>query len=117
MPNHPSYCLCQQEEGTALDRRGRPSWDVVGQLAAVLLESRGLAITAVQADRIRQLWGRLEPADRQRLQFGGLPFRTKVRGRFKRRYRSDGYTGVEAMGRFVRNYAFRPLIIFHKVTT
>ena len=89
----------QEGGGNALDRRGLPGWDSVDRLAAVLLESRGLAVTDVQAARIRELWHKLEPADRRPLEFGGLPRRTKVRGRFQRRYRTGGYAGVEAVGR------------------
>ena len=94
---------CRQD-GTqpTLDRRGLPGWDQVDQLAAVLVEHGDrLSLTALQADRIRRLWGQLEELDRRPLQFGGVPRRTSVRGRFQRRYRPGGHVGVEAVGRSV----------------
>ena len=79
-----------------------PGWDQVDQLAAVLVEHGDrLSLTALQADRIRRLWGQLEELDRRPLQFGGVPRRTSVRGRFQRRYRPGGHVGVEAVGRSV----------------
>lgn len=88
-----------QHGETALDRRGLPGWDKVDRLAAVLLETRGLSVSGVQANRIRELWSTLDPMDRRPLEFGGLPRRTRVRGRFQRRYRTGGHVGVEAVGR------------------
>ena len=103
--NHSDTCVMCQQDGAAapvLDRRGLPGWDHVDQLAAVLVEHGDrLSLTALQADRIRRLWGQLEEADRRPLQFGGVPRRTTSRGRFKRRYRPGGHAGVEAVGRSV----------------
>ena len=99
----PACVLCRQDAATpALDRRGLPGWDRADQLAAVLVEhGERLSLTALQAERIRRLWGQLEEVDRRPLQFGGVPRRTAVRGRFKRRYRQGGHAGVEAVGRSV----------------
>ena len=69
-----------------MDRRGLPGWDRVDQLAAVLVQhGEGLSLTPLQADRIRGLWGQLEEMDRRPLQFGGVPRRTTVRGRYNDR--------------------------------
>ena len=77
-----------------MDRRGLPGWDKVARLAAALVGTKGLCVTAGQVAEIGRLWAELDPADRRQTSFAASGVGRQARGRFARRYRS-GHVGVE----------------------
>ena len=95
-------------------------WDKVDQLARVLLDVSGLAISNSQAAKIKECFDQLHEFDKKPLTFKQVAKRPQ-RGRFARTKSSrSGHIGVMAMKRFVLTYnekffqhfLFNPIQVF-----
>lgn len=93
-----------QEEVEAeeiLDSRGIPGWDRVNALAVALMEPKGLAATAAQAQVIVDAYVALLDYDKRPIQFQRRRLsQQRPRGRFARvRQCSSGQVSMEKMKR------------------
>ena len=79
------------------DPRGIPGWDKVGQLAEVLIQLTGIAVSAAQASQIKALYNGLEEYDKRAVEVH-LELQRQLRGRFCSQKRT-GHTSREQMRR------------------
>ena len=96
-------------------------WNKVDQLARVLLDVSGLAISNSQAAKIKECFDQLHEFDKKPLTFKQVAKRPQ-RGRFARTKSSrSGHIGVMAMKRFVltlynekffQHFLFNPIQVF-----
>ena len=89
----------EEEDTEAADSRGIPGWEKVDQLAQALVQLSGLAVTSVEAARIKQLYDSMLEYDRKPLIFHPRPLSTP-RGRFGRS-KSPSHVGVDHVKRYV----------------
>ena len=79
------------------DPRGIPGWDKVGQLAEVLIQLTGIAVSAAQASQIKALYNGLDEYDKRAVEVH-LKSQRQLRGRFCSQKRT-GHTSREQMRR------------------
>ncbi|XP_065905191.1 uncharacterized protein [Dysidea avara] len=92
---------------TTSDTRGIPGWDKVGNLAKLLTELTGIAVSTHQAGQLKALYDALDDYDKQNIKVH-LKTLPQLRGRFCRKKR-PGNTHEELMSRSLLSGSPSPL--------
>ena len=95
-----TYTKGQEEtsDDEAVDSRGIPGWDRVGELAKAFVGLSGLSVTTSQAREIKRLYNNLLEFDKKPLVFKPRACNT-LKGRIEKTKRVGSYVNVDSMNR------------------
>ncbi len=98
-----------------MDWRGIPGWDHVDRLATYLVTLSGLTLSNEAANKIVELYERLDDFDKERTRYTQRHRARQLQGRFKSTKGASRFiSGVEATKRYI-GFTSSYIIIYYKI--